>query len=350
MNPKSTNYLLLPVFCLILLSSCAPAPEKATPADPAKLYEELHISYADLLGPVSTVLYSEYEVEYDSVSRKVYKSEYNANGFMTLIEDYNSHGNFLERTEYVYNEKGYLVEQTFYEGNPDEYDHKNVMEVNELGQTLNEKKLDASGAVLDESVYTYNQAHEVTAITSSKYTATITYQHDTLPIREESTQKNGQHAVITYAYDEKGQMTEMERNIEEEGYKTYLRLVMSYDDKGNEVKQEIYEESHDNLTSVWVREYNAAGDETFFKRTDAEGNPILEIMTHYDESGKKIDTEEWTWNEAGEKIQEKFRSDEDRDKVDIENDAHKNWIKETTYYGQSDTLFEVRTREITYHN
>lgn len=241
-------------------------------------------------------------------------TEYDINGNKILEISYDDEGNVIEKYEYVYNDNNNIVSKIIF------FDEEIIAERivyvrNEKEQIISEERHYESGSI-EFINYEYNETGKLILRKSidedneCEWEEFFEYDNDNLisEIRKDYGKKVFERKI---KYDEAGNVLEI---IKQENNEYPIKQVFDYDNKGNEIKNLIYnhknilvskslfeydeksqvikiEEQDVSKHNTSILNYDAAGNQVMQEDLDIEGNLIQRVVREYNENNEKLSSE-----------------------------------------------------------
>lgn len=225
---------------------------------------------------VHTFYYDYKEEDGEYLTNLLYseKAEYNDNGFLVQIRNYNENRELTGWQSYKYNSNDQLTESSFHSADGS-VQSSTVFIYNSKGQLLKESFLSGNGEQIRSTSFKYdNRGNTIEALTSEA-AGNIKYKMS-----------------FTYQYDPAGRI--LEQRIYGDNNKLTAITRFTWDGKGRKLKEVTLYEGLAELNTVMEFDYNESGlrqimkkadmasdipvvDRTVYKR-DAYSNPV-EILT-----------------------------------------------------------------------
>lgn len=263
-----------------------------------------------------------YLSEDDSKAQKIkyYYEERLNSGVAVLEEQYYPDGSIENRVERKYDENGTLVEEKFYseEGEPDSVHHyqldnsgkisliKSVYRDGTVGYKHYEyneadnsewvtvkdengeveareyRRYDSEGRALEELTYEGTESLQQKVLTS--------YDDAGRPVKQEITYEDGYLSTLHYSYEMDDQGRVATAKVTNQKGSEFRYEEFQYDDKNNLVEQYV-EDIQNRRTYIRQWEYNGQGQVSVERRLNAQEQPEVEIVYHYNEEGLVVEKE-----------------------------------------------------------
>ncbi|HEX7412838.1 MAG TPA: hypothetical protein VF411_02250, partial [Bacteroidia bacterium] len=281
---------------------------------------------------------------WDGIARQRKTMKYDAQGHLLELIQYDEKENITCKIISQYDAQGNELEKIQYDGKENitsklinKYDDKPRLKHH--NEPPHRNKIIGYGNLIEQ--ISYNAQGEIIHKIYSKF-------NDQGQILEDGgTYPNGTSNKSIRKYDDKGNMLENFNYNEASVLVGKMVQVYKYDKQGNALS---YTSQYCNVDGVLTHNAsficNEQGDAIEATHYDTDGN-VTETHAfeyEYDEDGIKINP----WEE--EEKREKLKSETE----EYEYDAHKNWIKKTTYYDSGGVVWKrvpvlLYIREISYH-
>lgn len=281
------------------------------------------------------------------------KTFYTYNGQGQLLETIyrNPDGSIDSQHTSKYNEQGKPLESVFYNAVKKQIYSREVYEYNEQGKELSHIAYDKDGTIERQYLHKYNgQGNQIESITelkdkNSEYNSRTTHQYnghgdttETIYYRADGSIKS--KYTYDYKYNPLGQRIETTHHLAD-GRVDAIHSF-KYNPQGKLIET-VYSDADGSLRGSLTYKYNPQGQCT--EQTHYNSDKSIERIhiLVYDSAGKHTDTS--ILNSDGSK-HDFARPKAEGETEEYEYDAHKNWIKKTTFHNK--LPIHIYLRELIY--